>query len=91
MSEKKKTKIPTFKVGDRVRVLRKVKDHARGWENSWVDEMDKAVGKIGTVMSVNYNHFNHDIQVYVPEVGDDFGYPDFVLKKVAKKRKAKKV
>lgn len=82
-----------FKVGDQVRVLRKAKSHARGWENSWVSNMDAAVGKIGRVTSLS--GALHDVTVRVPGTGGDegWGYPDFVLKlvpKPARKRAVKK-
>jgi Mind bomb SH3 repeat domain len=76
-----------FKVGDRVRILRKVRSHARGWENSWISEMDKAVGKIGQVTYVSSGRA-HDVNVKVPEAGD-WGYPDFALKLVVKTSKKK--
>jgi hypothetical protein len=69
-----------FKVGDRVKILRKVRTHAQGWQNSWVPYMDEAVGKIGTVVYIHEG--KHDVQVQVAGVPDIWGYPAFVLRKV---------
>lgn len=43
---------PTIKVGDKVKIVRKVESHSEGWENSWVDSMDKFVGSSGLVVVV---------------------------------------
>lgn len=39
-----------FKVGDRVRIIRKATDYESGWRLPWVDRMDDLVGKNGTVV-----------------------------------------
>ena len=44
-----------LKEGDKVKVLFKVPSQARGWQNSWVDEMDKAIGKIFTIKTLKLN------------------------------------
>lgn len=73
-----------FKVGDRVRITRRAESHEQGWKNSWESpEMDRTVGKIGTV--VNINPVRHDIQVRVPRC-DNWGFPSFVLELVPKKK-----
>lgn len=75
-----------FKVGDRVRILRKAKTHAQGWGNSWESEcMDATVGKIGRVVSVDPER--RDVQVKVPR-HDSWGCPEFVLQLA---KRAKKV
>jgi Mind bomb SH3 repeat domain len=79
--------ITKFKVGDSVRVLRRARTHEKGWENSWVSEMDKAVGKIGRVMHVS-SIFAHDVLVKVPGAGS-WSYPNFALKRVVKTAKKK--
>lgn len=38
-----------FKVGDKVKVVRKVESFANGWENTWEVEMDEAIGKVGEI------------------------------------------
>jgi hypothetical protein len=77
----------TFKKGDRVRILRKAWSREKGWGNSWVAEyMDAAVGQIGTVVAVDANR--QDVEIEVLGVDDIWGYPDFVLQKVRKTVKA---
>jgi len=74
-----------FKKGDQVRILRKAKTRERGWENSWVDPMDAAVGKIGTVVSTAFGG-QHDVEVEVQGLPEPWGFPDFVLQKVVRKK-----
>jgi len=69
-----------FKVGDKVRITRKAASHELGWENDWVSYMDKAVGNVGTVKSIN-DHLEYDVTVSGPKV-PSFGYPSFVLELV---------
>lgn len=66
-----------FKKGDLVRILRQAKNHENGWNNAWTREMDKAVGRIGAVLHVIQN--DKDVQLRVPGVTTNFGYPAFVL------------
>jgi len=74
-----------FKKGDQVRILRKAKTHERGWGNAWVDPMDAAVGKIGTVVSTAFGE-QHDMEVEVRGLPEIWGFPDFVLQKVVRKK-----
>ena len=76
-----------FKMGDKVRILRKARTHERGWQNSWIDEMSEFVGKIGRVVFVS-KEFRHDVEVRVQ--GDVWGYPDFVLQKIESAKRRKK-
>lgn len=65
-----------IKLGDKVRILRKARDHENGWLNRWGGlEMDREVGKIGRVTSI----FS-DIRVDTDT--NWFFYPYFVLEKV---------
>lgn len=77
-----------FMVGDRVKLLRKVRTRARGWRNSWVSGMDDAVGKIGTVTYVD--DLPHDVMVRFSGLDVDYGYPDFALKLMPKVKRKKK-
>jgi hypothetical protein len=43
VQEKPKTKMVEFKAGDRVRVVKKVKQQ-NGWRNGWVSSMDDSIG-----------------------------------------------
>lgn len=38
-----------FKVGDKVRVVRKIEGHTNGWNNTWIAIMDAAIGKTAIV------------------------------------------
>jgi hypothetical protein len=71
--------IPQYKVGDRVKILRKAKTHEDGWKNAWVPQMDKSVGKTGVVTSTKRS-LEKDIQVTVCYMS--YGYPSFVLELV---------
>ena len=42
-----------IKVGDKVKVKRKAKSHESGWNSSWVENMNSAVGRIGVVTMDN--------------------------------------
>jgi len=74
-----------FKKGDQVRILRKAKTHERGWGNAWVDPMDAAVGKIGTVVSTAFGE-QHDMEVEVRGLPEIWGFADFALQKVVCKK-----
>lgn len=67
-----------FKVGDKVRILRKAESREDGWENSWVSPMNAAIGQIGIVVSLS--RLRYDVSVMVQ--GRTFGYPSFVLELV---------
>ena len=73
-----------FKVGDKVKVLRKATTHERGWGNSWERRMNKAVGNIGTVKYIS-ERLKYDVSVDGPNV-PHFGYPSFVLELVNEKK-----
>ena len=68
----------SLKSGDLVKITRTAKAHESGWSNTWVEDMNPAVGKIGKVVSVHGNEARLD----VPEVGDHYYYPLFVLEQV---------
>lgn len=68
-----------LKVGDVVKITRKAKDGENGWDNAWVEEMDRFVGKIGVVVDLPSDE---GIKVYCLEAGDYYSFPEFVLKKV---------
>jgi len=71
-----------LKVGDKVKVLFKVSDRARGWRNSWVPEMDEAIGKIFTI-----DNFHGAVGIYLKECFHLF--PFFCLEKVEDAKDAK--
>jgi hypothetical protein len=64
-----------IKVGDFVKVLRKVESYSEGWGDEWVTEMDEYVGNAYYVSKVGENG--------VPSVLlNDWHFPQFVLEKV---------
>lgn len=83
-----------FKVGDKVRCVRKAYDCEAGWANNWAESMDDAVGKIGVVTApkLHPDHFSKvGIPVQFEGVERDtynglrtpsYYYPYFVLEKV---------
>jgi len=74
-----------FKIGDKVKILRKAASCENGWQNDWVPDMDKAVGQIGTVVIIP-THRRYDVGLVVSAVGlSTYGYPSFVLELATKK------
>lgn len=71
--------VQVFEAGDRVKILRKVKSHARGWRNSWVSDMTRMVGK--TFMVVYHNPDSKDVGVQSSE-NNVWGFPDFAVQLV---------
>ena len=63
--------------GDTVRVLRTAKARELGWEDGWVDEMDKAVGNTAEVVSVDYRGFS----LRMPN-GQTYSFPFYVLENI---------
>jgi hypothetical protein len=63
-----------IKVGDKVKVLRRAKNHQDGWDNIWADSMDKSVGLVFQVV--------RDDGVAGFWLSDYYRYPYFVLEKV---------
>lgn len=71
--------VKTFKVGDKVKILRAAMNYESGWQNTWERSMNDAVGKIGKVVWIPGSKNN--IQVEVEGISR-YSYPDFVLEKV---------
>lgn len=69
-----------IKIGDKVFIFRKAFTHELGWQNSWPEVMDRAVGHYGIV---TYSPGQYGIFVDVPEVtrleGRPLQYPYFVI------------
>ncbi len=66
-----------FKVGDKVKVLRKAEDFEDGWSTFWCSEQDKTIGKVYQIESfVN----NRSVRLYVGYFV--VHYPYFVLEPV---------
>lgn len=70
-----------FKTGDKVKITRKAATNENEWQNSWVNEMDKGIGKTGTV-SADYG--KQGVSVIVSGMAN-WSYPSFVLELVQDK------
>jgi hypothetical protein len=69
-----------FKVGDKVRVLRRADAFELGWTNHWHSSKTMFVGKVG---EIDYIHSDGDIHVIMDGVQRYF--PWFVLERVSEK------
>ena len=73
-----------LKVGDKVKILRKVVDYEDGWGNTWSEEgMNDFVGRIGKIVG---EHPHTGFQVFCEGLKDLYRYPYFVLEKVEEKK-----
>lgn len=64
-------------VGDYVKIIYKPRYfHEMGWKNTWISEMDTALNKTGRITSINGKS---GINVRVPGIDFDFGYPYYSL------------
>ncbi len=63
-----------IKVGDRVKVTRKAGSHKNGWDNWWVENMDKMIGNLGVIIN--------DGDTLGFKLSDESYYPFFVLEKI---------
>ena len=71
-----------LKIGDKVLIVAKADTEQGGWGDSWVDDMDETVGKIGKVRADDYGQVMGHRGVTVVVDGIFFNYPFFVLVKV---------
>ena len=66
-------------VGDKVKIIGKAESHSQGWITTWVDDMDKTIGLVGYIKSIDkaagYN---------VHTGSSSWWYPRHVLKRVDK-------
>ena len=73
-----------LKVGDKVKILRKVADYEDGWGNTWNKEgMNDFVGRIGKIVG---EHPCAGFQVFCEGLKGLYRYPYFVLEKVEEKK-----
>ena len=75
-------KLLDLKEGDKVKVTRSATGHTRGWNNSWTEPMNQAVGKTCTVISNSYtpNGVALDFDNYGTTT--NLSFPAYVLEKV---------
>ena len=79
-------KIPKFKVGDKVKVLRvSTKAEHDLWGDSWVGEMNKNVGKVVTIAYIYCGARQKEYEYCKYRVEKtNFNYPEFVLQNPTK-------
>lgn len=68
-----------LKVGDKVRIEIPAPDYWGGWDNTWVDEMDDTVGKIGVIVEDN---LKTGFMIEIEDSNTSWEYPYYVLEKV---------
>lgn len=68
-----------LKVGDKVKILRKVVSFEDGWENYWSEGADTWVGKTGVIIG---DSKVVGLKVFLEEEDDWWYFPYFVLEKV---------
>lgn len=69
-----------FVEGQLVLVERAADSYEDGWDNTWEDDMDGAVGRIGRVLE--YGAARRNVRLDVPGLYP-LGYPEFVLTPVS--------
>jgi len=70
-----------IEVGDTVKVLRTAKGAECGWDNSWVRDMDKSIGKSMVVMRIASFY-----GIELKDGNNRFTYPFYVLEIIKKKQ-----
>lgn len=70
-----------FVRGQLVLVERTARNGEGGWGNSWVSNMNRAVGQVARVQGDGINDL--DVRLDVPGVTGVYGYPEFVLMPVS--------
>jgi len=69
-------------IGDEVRIVRKAESKEGGWEDVWVKEMDKFIGKVGRIKD-DYGGYGFLVELH-DEDTRSFTFPYFCLEKVNK-------
>ena len=72
-----------LKVGDKVKILRKVVDYEDGWGTVWPGSADTWVGKTGKIIE---DGEGSGFKVFLEEKNDCWYFPYFVLEKVEEKK-----
>ncbi len=77
-----------FKVGEKVRIKRKSYGrHENGWQNSWISDMDKYVGKVVTISEIHSLRESSSIDYQSSGISFNecaCGFPYFILEKIDK-------
>lgn len=68
-------------VGTKVKVLRAADDCENGWQNTWVNDMNSAVGHVGVITNdTGYGRYN--VAFSTAPNASEYAYPGFVLEVV---------
>lgn len=74
-----------IKVGDKVKITKKVNSLEDGWGCHWNGEMNSAVGKCGKIISIDDEEEARNTGILIIVDGyDEYWYPYFILEKVEK-------
>lgn len=68
-----------FKVGDRVRIVKRIEETAL-WDDAWVESMDHTVGSVGTVQATVRG--GCDVRLDDGDFGEYWSYPTESLERV---------
>ena len=79
-----------FKIGDKVKVLRKAESYKLGWATSWHSNMDKYIGNTYTIKDISSGCCGvNGFQLGTKD--DRYWFPWFVLELVEKKPEVKEM
>jgi hypothetical protein len=70
-----------FKVGDKVKILRKAETEEKGWLNTWTKGMDLFVGKEGEVTEI-CGKYGIEVKLCPGNIELEYEFPYYVLEKV---------
>jgi len=73
-------KASRFRVGDRVKIIKKASSFENGWEDVWIEEMDSCVGKTGRIKG---DYGSYGFLVVMDDSNYYYTFPYFCLKKVS--------
>lgn len=72
-----------LKVGDKVKILRKVVDYEDGWDSCWPEDANTWVGKTGEILR---DGKDAGFKVFLEEENNCWYFPYFVLEKIEEKK-----
>ena len=78
---------PEFKVGDWVKVVRKVEERSNDFNNCWSDDMDKFIGKVCEVIEID----DRGIRLYSNNFKHSFKFPPKSLEPAEKPVEREKI
>jgi len=69
-----------FRVGNRVKIIKKASSFENGWQDIWIEEMDSCVGKTGKIKE---DCGSYGFLVEMDDSNYYYTFPYFCLKKVS--------